>query len=147
MDPDVCFFMEAPSATLDSYIEFFAEQDLLKHMSRGDLSTWGWDMADEAASSTEGSKEMKETCRSIKVDIWDIAEEKRVDVLRGWELLRCPEYRGMHGMGIPNEGSTGRCVRTDAQGMLLGMGTEFFWTELVIPNLLVLDMLIVEAKD
>ncbi|XTI93829.1 meiotic chromosome segregation protein [Cenococcum geophilum] len=74
-------------------LNFFAEQDLLKHMSRGDLSTWGWDMADEAASSTEGSKEMKETCRSIKVDIWDIAEEKRVDVLRGWELLRCPEYR------------------------------------------------------
>ena len=29
----------------------------------------------------------------------------------------------------------------------LGMGTEFFWTELVIPNLLILNMLIVEAKD
>jgi len=68
----------------------------------GDLSTWGWDMADGAVGSTEGSKEMKETCRSIKVDIWDIAEEKRVDVLRGWEPLRCLEYRSMHGMGILN---------------------------------------------
>ena len=29
----------------------------------------------------------------------------------------------------------------------LGMGTEFFWIELVIPNLLILNMLIVEAKD
>lgn len=59
-------------------------------------------MADEVASSTEGPKEMKEACRSIKADIWDIAEEKRVDVLRGWEPPRCLEYKRMHGMGIPN---------------------------------------------
>ena len=105
LDPDGCYFMEASSATPDSYIEFFAEQDLLCALSTcpgGDLSTWGWGMADEVAGSTEGLKEMKETCRPIKVDIWDIAEEKRVDVLRGWEPPRCPEYRGMHGMGIPN---------------------------------------------
>lgn len=59
LDPDGCYFMEASSATLDSYIEFFAEQDLLCALStcpEGDLSTWGWDMADEAAGSTEGSK-------------------------------------------------------------------------------------------
>jgi hypothetical protein len=43
--------------------------------------------------------------------------------------------------------SAGRCVGTGARGMLLGMGTEFFWTELVIPSFLVLNMLIVEAKD
>lgn len=105
LDPDGCNFMEASSATPDSHIEFFAEQDLLCALSTcpgGDLSTWGWDMVDGAVGSTEGSKEMKETCRSIKVDIWDIAEEKRVDVLRGWEPLRCLEYRSMHGMGIPN---------------------------------------------
>jgi len=73
-------------------------------------------MAGEVASSTEGPKEMKEACRPIKADVWDIAEEKRVDVLRGWELPRFPEYRGMHGMGIPNE---------EAQGMLWAWELNF----------------------
>ena len=37
LDPDGCYFMEASSTTPDPYIEFFAEQDLLraKRTSRG----------------------------------------------------------------------------------------------------------------
>ena len=148
LDPDGCNFMEASSATPDSHIEFFAEQDLLCALSTcpgGDLSTWGWDMADGAVGSTEGSKEMEGTCRLIRVDIWDIAEEKRVDVLRGWEPLRRLEYRSMHReFQMEKRREICRDWRTrDASGM----GTEFFWTELVIPSLLVLNMLIVEAKD
>lgn len=49
---------------------------------------------------------------------WEFQMEKRREICRGWRTR-------------------------DASGM----GTEFFWTELVIPSRLVLNMLIVEAKD
>jgi len=72
LDPDGCYFTEASSATPDSYIEFFAEQDLLCALSTclgGDLSAWGWDTVDGVAGSAERPEETKETCRPIKVDI------------------------------------------------------------------------------
>lgn len=115
LDPDGRYFMEASPANPDSYIEFFAEQDLLCALSTcpgGDLSAWGWGMADELTDSIEGQKKMKETCNPIKVEVWNIAEEERTDVLRGWELPKRPEYRGMHGMAVPKGESQG-----DVQGL------------------------------
>jgi hypothetical protein len=44
---------------------------------------------------------MKETCRPILVEVWEIREEVRADVLRGWKVPERSGYRGMHGMGVP----------------------------------------------
>ncbi|OCK81633.1 hypothetical protein K432DRAFT_350716 [Lepidopterella palustris CBS 459.81] len=108
LDANGRYFMEASPATKDSFIEFFAEQDLLCALSTcpgGDLSAWGWDMADEAKGGGEGKegalKSMKDTCRPIKVEVWEIWEEVRGSVLEGWEKPKCPEYKGMHGMNVP----------------------------------------------
>lgn len=49
---------------------------------------------------------------------WEFQMEKHKDMCKGWRTR-----------------------------LALGMGNEFFGTELVIPNLLILNMLIVEAKD
>ncbi|CAN9288434.1 unnamed protein product [Alternaria alternata] len=59
LDSQGRYFMEASPATKDSFLTFFAEQDLLCALSTcpgGDLSRWGWTQAEEVS----GSKEKKE---------------------------------------------------------------------------------------
>lgn len=107
LDANGRYFMEASPATQDSFIDFFAEQDLLCALSTcpgGDLSAWGWGMADEEKGETEGKKMeggMKETCRPIKVEVWEINERVRAEALAGWAPPQRPAYKGMHGMDVP----------------------------------------------
>jgi len=103
--------MEASPATKDSFITFFAEQDLLCALSTcpgGDLSAWGWGMADEGKGE-EGDEEkekdiekgMKSTCREIRVEVLEIVESESGRVLRDWVRPERAGYKGMHGVGIP----------------------------------------------
>lgn len=100
--------MEASPATRSSYLTFFAETSLLCALSTcpgGDLSAWGWHPASDADAAKEGESEpepdMKSTCRPIKVEVFEIAEGVRGDVLKGWKESVISGYRGMHGMGVP----------------------------------------------
>ena len=96
--------MEASPATTSSFLDFFAEQDLLCALSTcpgGDLSAWGWHQADETADAGEGTRDMKSTCRPIRVEVFEIAEGVRGEVLKGWEGPGRNGYMGGHGMRIP----------------------------------------------
>jgi len=86
------YFMRPSPAIAGSYIEFFAEIDLLCALSTcpgGDLSIWGW------AGGEFGR--MQDTCRPIEVSVWKISPEcfARRPVLQG------PTYHGMHGLILP----------------------------------------------
>lgn len=100
LDSQGRYFMEASPATKDSFLTFFAEQDLLCALSTcpgGDLSAWGWHQANEG----EGEPDMKSTCRPIRVEVLEIEESVRGEVLKGWKKSERSAYRGMHGMGVP----------------------------------------------
>ena len=105
LDSEGRYFMEASPATTESFIDFFAEQDLLCALSTcpgGDLSAWGWTQGEEAEKKDGGEDEgMKSTCRPIKVEVWEIKEEVRKEVLGDWKIPERSGYRGVHGMSIP----------------------------------------------
>ncbi|OWY44383.1 meiotic chromosome segregation protein [Alternaria alternata] len=110
LDSQGRYFMEASPATKDSFLTFFAEQDLLCALSTcpgGDLSRWGWTQAEEVSGSKEkkegdDDKGMKSTCRPIRVEVYEIKEAVKEKVLKGWKKPEKSGYRGMHGMGIPS---------------------------------------------
>jgi uncharacterized protein YcgI (DUF1989 family) len=93
LDTDGKYFMEASPAKSGDFIEFFAEIDLLCALSTcpgGDLSTWGWG---------EGSGgNMKDVCRPIKVEMLRLNDES---LLSAWQPPKQPNYKGNHGMKIP----------------------------------------------
>jgi uncharacterized protein YcgI (DUF1989 family) len=109
LDAQGRYFMEASPATRDSYLDLFAEQDLLCALSTcpgGDLSRWGWTQAEERAGEGakgegEGDEGMKGTCRPIQVEVWEIRDEVRDEVLRDWKVPERSGYKGMHGMAVP----------------------------------------------
>lgn len=93
------YFMEASPASEESSLTFFAEQDLLCALSTcpgGDLSAWGWGQADES-----GEGDMKSTCRPIRVEVLELREGVREEVLGGWKRPERSGYKGGHGMVIP----------------------------------------------
>ncbi|KAF2749715.1 hypothetical protein M011DRAFT_397815 [Sporormia fimetaria CBS 119925] len=102
LDSEGRYFMESSPATKDSFIDFFAEQDLLCALSTcpgGDLSAWGWTQgAEKEEHADEG---MKKTCRPIKVEVWEINEGVRREVLEGWTRQERNGYKGLHGMNVP----------------------------------------------
>ncbi|KAF2843514.1 hypothetical protein M501DRAFT_1012859 [Patellaria atrata CBS 101060] len=86
------YFMEPSPAVPGSYIEFFAEQDLLCALSTcpgGDLSAWGW------AEGTGGR--MGDTCRPIKLEVFEIEAENKDSILQGWIGMDPSDYTGNHG--------------------------------------------------
>jgi uncharacterized protein YcgI (DUF1989 family) len=96
LDSEGRYFMEASPATEDSFIDFFAEQDLLCALSTcpgGDLSAWGWHQAEEGKGDV-GSAEKEEG--SMK------SSEVREEVLRDWKRPERSAYKGMHGMSVPS---------------------------------------------
>lgn len=104
LDAEGRYFMEASPAVKGDYIEFFAEQDLLMALSTcpgGDLSTWGWGEGGtgeaEEGKEEEKKKSMVECCRPLKVEVFEVGG----GVLEGWQRFECPDYRGRHGMGVP----------------------------------------------
>ena len=102
LDSQGRYFMEASPATKDSFITCFAEQDLLCALSTcpgGDLSAWGWHQADESAGD---KPDMKSTCRPIRVEVFEIKDEVKAEVLRGWKSPEKSGYKGVHGMKIPS---------------------------------------------
>jgi uncharacterized protein YcgI (DUF1989 family) len=89
------YFMEPSPATKDSFIEFFAETDLLCALSTcpgGDLSKWGWGQGEEKDGEEGDEEGMKSTCRPIRVEVFEIAEHVKSER---------SGYKGVHGMGIP----------------------------------------------
>ncbi|CAN9110201.1 unnamed protein product [Alternaria alternata] len=110
LDSQGRYFMEASPATKDSFLTFFAEQDLLCALSTcpgGDLSRWGWTQAEEVSGSKEkkegeDDEGMKSTCRPIRVEVYEIKEAVKEKALKGWKKPEKSGYRGMHGMGIPS---------------------------------------------
>ncbi|KAJ4373420.1 hypothetical protein N0V83_003715 [Neocucurbitaria cava] len=103
LDSQGRYFMEASPATKESFIDFFAEQDLLCALSTcpgGDLSAWGWHQADEGAGD-DSKPDMKSTCRPIKVEIWQLKDEFKEKVLKGWRNPERSQYEGVHGIDIP----------------------------------------------
>jgi uncharacterized protein YcgI (DUF1989 family) len=110
LDSEGRYFMEASPATKDSFITFFAEQDLLCALSTcpgGDLSAWGWSQAEEASGEAKAKEDvaekpdMKSTCRPIKVEVWDIKDEVKGEVLKDWKEPERSGYSGRHGISIP----------------------------------------------
>ncbi|KAF2469733.1 meiotic chromosome segregation protein [Lindgomyces ingoldianus] len=113
LDSEGRYFMEPSPATPDSFVDFFAEQDLLCALSTcpgGDLSAWGWHQAREAEMGVAREREgngnggggMKSTCRGINVEVWEIEEGVREEVLRDWRRPERSGYMGNHGMTIPS---------------------------------------------
>jgi len=49
----------------------------------------------------EDKGDMKSTCRPIRVEVWEIREDVRVEVLVGWKESARSGYKGCHGMGVP----------------------------------------------
>lgn len=99
LDSQGRYFMEPSPATEHSSLTLFAEQDLLCALSTcpgGDLSAWGWSQADE--SGVEDGRDMKSTCRPIRVEVLEVRDK---GVLEGWKVPERSPYRGCHGMGIP----------------------------------------------
>ncbi|PVH97730.1 meiotic chromosome segregation protein [Periconia macrospinosa] len=95
------YFMETSPATSSSHLTFFAEQDLLCALSTcpgGDLSAWGWHQADESGDKPD----MKATCRPIRVEVFELKEQVRKEVLGGWKEPDVSGYKGMHGMSVPS---------------------------------------------
>jgi uncharacterized protein YcgI (DUF1989 family) len=109
LDAQGRYFMEASPATEESFVTFFAELDLLCALSTcpgGDLSAWGWHQAEEEKKSgvdgdAETTRDMKSTCRPIRVEVWEIEEGVRKEVLKDWKMPEKSGYRGMHGMNVP----------------------------------------------
>lgn len=106
LDSQGRYFMEHSPATEDSFLDFFAEQDLLCALSTcpgGDLSAWGWHQADEGAGKEGGEekRDMKSTCRPIKVEVFELEKSVREEVLKEWKRPERSGYKGMHGMEIP----------------------------------------------
>lgn len=98
------YFMEPSPAKAASHVDWFAEMDLLCAASTcpgGDLSAWGWGQADEGAGEDGEQGGMKETCRPIRVEVWEIREDVKERVLGNWKGSERSGYKGVHGMGIP----------------------------------------------
>lgn len=95
------YFMETCPARKGDFIEIFAEQDLLMALSTcpgGDLSAWGWGEGGEGVKGEE-KKNMLECCRPLKVEVFEL--EDRDVVLKDWKPYESPDYRGRHGMNVP----------------------------------------------
>lgn len=93
--------MESSPATPESFITFFAEQPLLCALSTcpgGDLSAWGWHQAEQ---DSKGRPDMKATCRPIRVQVFELSDEAKRDVLKGWKVPETSGYVGLHGMRVP----------------------------------------------
>jgi uncharacterized protein len=96
LDLDGRYFMRKSPAVPGSYIEFFAEMDLLCALSTcpgGDLSAWDWSHGEKV--------DMASTCRPISVQVWKL-DDKLLEERDG--LLR-PQYTGVHGL---------KCLEDDA---------------------------------
>lgn len=96
LDAEGRYFMNACPARKGDYIEVFTEMEVLMALSTcpgGDLSAWGW-----GEGEGEGKK-MIDCCRPLKVEVFGLAD--RESALQGWEPPKRPEYRGMHGMRVP----------------------------------------------
>lgn len=96
---------EPSPATKTTYIEFFAEIDVLCALSTcpgGDLSLWGW-------GEGKGGN-MLDCCRPLGVEVYSLNDREKV--LAGWKEPESPKYRGLHGLGMPvfkeGEGGSGR---------------------------------------
>lgn len=98
--------MESSPATPSSHLTFFAETSLLCALSTcpgGDLSAWGWHPAEPSAGGAEGpaKPDMKSTCRPIRVEVFEMVDAVKRDVLKDWKESVVSGYRGMHGMRVP----------------------------------------------
>ncbi|KAK7935637.1 hypothetical protein PG985_001132 [Apiospora marii] len=95
LDEQGRYFMNpCPADKVDS-IEFFAEQDLLMALSTcpgGDLSLWGF--------GADSEKEMIKCCRPLKVEVFRLEDESLL-AQSGWKPPAVANYRGAHGMRIP----------------------------------------------
>jgi uncharacterized protein YcgI (DUF1989 family) len=92
LDLDGRYFMRKSPAVAGSYIEFFAEMDLLCALSTcpgGDLSAWDWSHGEKV--------DMASTCRSISVEVWKLDDE----LLEGQDRPLCSQYIGLHGLRGP----------------------------------------------
>ncbi|KAJ4360212.1 uncharacterized protein N0V89_000772 [Didymosphaeria variabile] len=101
LDSQGRYFMEASPATPDSTLTFFAEQSLLCALSTcpgGDLSAWGWHQAE---GDSGDQPDMKSTCRPIKVEVFQLSEGVKEEVLKGWREPEVSSYAGLHGMTVP----------------------------------------------
>lgn len=86
------YFMEALPAEPGSYIDLFAETDLLVAISAcpgGDLSNWDW-------GEKEGDTKMKDNCRALGLEVWTLNNEE--EVLKGWKAPEFAPYKGNHGL-------------------------------------------------
>lgn len=86
------YFMKACPAEKGSYIEFFAEMDILAALSTcpgGDLSIrmWGDDVP-------EGGDPTLSVCRPLQVDVFKLSD----DTLKSWEPFNSDTYHGEHGL-------------------------------------------------
>lgn len=61
----------------------------------------------ERERERERERMMRESCREIRVEVWELVGEERARVLEGWEPPRPPVYTGMHGIKVPLCGDEG----------------------------------------
>lgn len=102
LDKEGKYFMNACPANKGDYIEFFTEQPLLMALSTcpgGDLSTWGWGEGGEGTDGGGEKKSMLDCCRPLHVEVFALQDPS--SVLAGWKEPKTPDYRGAHGMQVP----------------------------------------------
>lgn len=104
LNADGRYFMEASPAKKGDFLEFFAEQPLLMALSTcpgGDLSAWDWG---EGGSGEAGEKKsMIDCCRPLRVEVFEVLNDK---LLSQWKEPQVPNYKGKHGMKVPEGEST-----------------------------------------
>ncbi|KAE8555987.1 hypothetical protein EYB25_000686 [Talaromyces marneffei] len=90
------YFMQPCPAQKNDFIEFFAEQNLLMALSTcpgGDLSQWGFGKGADMVSN----------CRPLQVEVFELEETCKADLLGRWKQPEVPAYKGAHGLALRAE--------------------------------------------
>jgi uncharacterized protein YcgI (DUF1989 family) len=85
---------ETSPAKAGDFFEFFAEIDVLCALSTcpgGDLSKFSW-------GDSVGDADMVSCCRPLGVEVYEMIGG---EILKDWAPPECPNYRGMHGIKLP----------------------------------------------
>lgn len=54
------------------------------------------------ARREDAAGRMRATCRPIRVEVWELADGVKEDILRDWRSPPVAAYKGVHGLDVPS---------------------------------------------